>query len=168
MVAPNKCFRTSSNYKGLINAKVPPKSNSARSSEHIDTHYCRAQVNLIMEAAFDYPDENLCISCDDKNNINVGTTVSAVSRYHHVDKIFMEADAVDHFDHSFPQPNSKIKPCGYMKLEYHQAAATQQGRAPSRRAISHSPASTITDGNIIIIIIISFLFSVKIIIICYH
>jgi len=151
MVAPNKRYRTSSNYKSLINAKVPPKSNSARDSEHIDTHYCRAQVNLIMEAAFDYPDENLCISCDDKNNINVGTTVSAVSRYHHVDKIFMDTDAVDHYDHSFPEPNSKIKPCGYMKLEYHQAATTQQGRAPSRRAISQSPASAIADGMIIII-----------------
>lgn len=146
MMAPNKHRRTSSKYKGLINARVPPKSNSARSSEHSDTHYCRAQVNLIMEAAFDHPDENLCISCDDKNNINVGTTVSAVSRYHHVDKIFMAADAVDHFDHSFPEPNSKIKPCGYMKLEYHQPVAIRQGQTPSRRAISQSAISTGSEG----------------------
>ena len=109
MVAPNKHYRAAASYKGLINAKVPPKSNTRQSSVHMDTHYCRSQVNLAMELAFDRADENLCISCDDKNSVNIGTTVSAVSRYHHVDRIFMEGDAVNHFDHSFPQPNSKIK-----------------------------------------------------------
>ena len=66
--------------------------------------------------AFDIPAENLLLkSRHDKNNVNVGTTVSAVNRYHKVEKIF-ESNAVDHFDHSFPVPNSKIKSGGYMKL----------------------------------------------------
>ena len=88
--------------------------------------------------ASDNPAENLCLSCDDKNNVNVGTTVSVVSRYHKVGRMFFYSDAVDHldhFDHSFPEPNSKIKPTGYMKLENKRSVIPGVGRPRLHKAV---------------------------------
>ena len=89
--------------------------------------------------AFDNPAENLCLTCHDENNVNVRTTVSVVNRYHKVEKIF-GSDAVDHFNHSFPEPSSKIKPSRYMELE-------NKGSEVAAQASWSAPTLTLVSNN---------------------
>ena len=79
-------------------ARVPKKDNSAQASQHEDLHYTRAQVAYVNEMMETYG--AICLSCDDKNKINVGTP--AVSRYHQLSKFFLQGDAPKYYNHHFP------------------------------------------------------------------
>ena len=115
MVAPHKQRLSSKVYKGLIQAKVPPKQNNEKTS-HVDSHYCSCAVKYRMEFAAQFEKEVAIFSCDCMNKVHVGGM--AVSRYHQVNRIHMVNDAPNYPDHDFPQGSGYlITPCGYMRLE---------------------------------------------------
>ena len=114
MVPPRKKTNAAKLYKGIINARIPKKSNNRFSSDHKDLHFCRSQASMFCEAAEFYSDEVIRISADDKNKVNVGTL--AVSRYHQLSRFFMENDSPNYLDHDFPIPGYKITPSGYLIL----------------------------------------------------
>ena len=73
MVAPNRHHRAARLDKGLVNARIPRKENTASTAEHVDLHFTIAQVNYANELFELFSDECVRNSADDKNKINVGT-----------------------------------------------------------------------------------------------
>lgn len=114
LLAPNKNHRNSTRYKGLVEARVPPKRNNANPNEHIDTHYCRAQVKYALEFANMFPDEVVAASFDNKDKFNVGTL--AITRHQKLRRFFKTDDAPNYPDHDFPFRKSKLTPAGYELL----------------------------------------------------
>ena len=132
MVPPRKKTNAAKLYKGIINARIPKKSNNRFSSDHKDLHFCRSQASMFCEAVEFYSDEVIRISADDKNKVNVGTL--AVSRYHQLSRFFMENDSPNYLDHDFPIPGYKITPSGYLILstkypEFSKQRKMQRGRS---------------------------------------
>ena len=119
--APRGNTRASVGYKGLINARVAPKQNSAR---HVaeGVHYARAQQNMIAElfTLFKQP----CFSGDDMNIIQVGRP--AVSRYHQNRRLMPGGIGFNHTVHDFPVAELGIKLGGFMLRG---GRATKQTRA---------------------------------------
>lgn len=133
MVAPNKHRRAARLYKGLVNAKIPRKENTASATEHVDLHFTMAQVNYANELFELFPDECVRISVDDKNKINVGTL--AVSRFFQINRFFPAKDQPNYPDHDFPYANSKIVPSGYLVMKT-QGAGGITAQASRRRSRS--------------------------------
>ena len=72
MNPPNKNFIASKNYKGLVNACVPPKRNTKEKQIHKDFHYTIAQVNIVNQMTQMYRENTLSMSVDNKNKVEVG------------------------------------------------------------------------------------------------
>lgn len=96
-------------YHGVINARIPPKSNTSVANNHPDLHFCRTQIGYMNEMAKYFG--VLRLSVDDKNKVNVRTL--AVSRYHQIRRFFVVDDQPDYPDHDF----AKIIPSGYLVME---------------------------------------------------
>ena len=64
--APNKRFKASKNYKGVIEARIPPKMNNKSTADPND-HYCSARVNYCMEFAAKFSKSCTVMSLDNKN-----------------------------------------------------------------------------------------------------
>ena len=97
---PRKGTIASRYYYGLVAARVPHKCNNVV-KEHVDIHYCRVAVKLFCEMFVQFRDETLLLSVDDMNKLNVGVT--AVSRYHQLNKFFLSNDSPNTPDHDFPE-----------------------------------------------------------------
>ena len=126
---PNKNRKASKRYKGLVDAKRPPKRNDLVCKTHPDFHYTSAQVNIVGELAEMFSNETIAVSADDKNKVNVGTL--AVSRHFSINNIFATDDQPNYPDHDFPYANAKLVPAGYLLL-----------KSRKRRSRSHSPPRT--------------------------
>ena len=110
MLPPRRKTIRSSQFKGLVNARVPAKKNDATTNVHQDLRYSQCQVTYVNELFPQF--HQLRLSCDDKNKVNVGTP--AVSRYHQIATFFLRGSEPNFFDHDFPYANSKIIPSGYL------------------------------------------------------
>ena len=112
MVAPNKRHTSSRLYKGLVNVRIPPKSNSTAKTSNPDLHFTMAEVAYANELFELFSDECIQLLVDDKNKINVGAL--AVLRYFQINRFFPVNDKPDYNDHDFPHPDCKIVPSGYL------------------------------------------------------
>ena len=144
LLPPNKTRKSSSLYKGYVNAKIPSKRNNTSATVHPNFHYTSAQVSYVNEFAALFPNEVVALSCDCKNKINVGTL--AVSRYFQINSYFFQEDSPDYNDHDFPYPDAKLVPAGYMSLYSKQRRSrsfspVKRGlsKRPTRRTRSQSP-----------------------------
>ena len=115
LLLPNKNRKASKCYKGLIDAKWPPKRNDLVCKTHHDFHYTCAQVNIIGELAEMVSNGTIAVSADDKNKVNVG--MLAVSRHFSINNIFATDDQPNYPDHDFPYANAKLVPAGYLLLK---------------------------------------------------
>ena len=70
-----------------------------------------------LQFAMHFEDECMILSCDDMNEVNVGTL--AVSSYHQLKKFFPKDDQPNYLDHDFPIPGDKFIPSGYLILTDH-------------------------------------------------
>ena len=134
MLPPRKGTTAAKSYKGLIQARVPAKQNTATAKEHAHLHYTQAQVQYVNEIFQFFGCTR--ISADDKNKVNVGTP--AVSRYHQISAFFMVDDAPNQLDHDFPYANSKLIPSGYLVMQS-KATSSRSTVRDMRRARSLSP-----------------------------
>ena len=114
LVAPRCNTRNAKGYHALIDTKVPCKDNSVHKS-HQNCQYVFTQVNYEHECGAEFPDESICLSCDDMNKIHVGTL--AVSCYDQIRSFLHVEDHPIYSDHKFQFSNSKIIPSGYRVLE---------------------------------------------------
>ena len=85
---PNKHFKASSRYKGLVNSKVGAKANSCW--EYNDGHYLFARNKYRRELASLFKNDIGLLLIDDKSKIKVGAP--AVSRYRLIKGIFQLND----------------------------------------------------------------------------
>ena len=129
LLPPNKNRKASKRYKGLVDAKRPPKRNDLVCKTHPDFHYTSAQVNIVGELAEMFSNETIAVSADDKNKVNVGTL--AVSRHFSINNIFATDYQLNYPDHDFPYANAKLVPVGYLLL-----------KSRKRHSQSHSPPRT--------------------------
>ena len=104
----------SQRFAGLVNARVPPKSNSKEKTYHPHFHYTCAQINIVQELGQLSPNGTMSLSCDNKNKIDVG--IPAVSRRNQIRTFHMNDAAPNLPDHDFPFRNSKLTPAGYYIL----------------------------------------------------
>jgi len=66
MQPPRRSTHASKLYKGLVNARVPPKRNTKEKAIHPDFHYTCSQVNLVQEMAHLCKENTLAMSVDNK------------------------------------------------------------------------------------------------------
>ncbi len=66
MMSPRAGTHAAKKYKGLIQARIPKKSNNQTASEHKDLHFCQSQAAIFSEAREYFHDEVIRISADDK------------------------------------------------------------------------------------------------------
>ncbi|XP_063963637.1 uncharacterized protein LOC135156137 [Lytechinus pictus] len=116
MIAPNKRNNASSDYRGLIDAKVASKKNSSNAMRE-DTHYCRERAKNSLELLADLGEISAAISMDNKNKVHIGEATLAVDRRLQPGRFFPITDAPDYFDHDFPSPGYLITPAGYLVME---------------------------------------------------
>ena len=129
MNPPRKNTHASKRYKGLINARVPPKRNTKEKKTHPDFHYTSAQVNIVNEMAFLCKSNTLAMSVDNKNKVEVG--IPATSRRTNIRTFHLVDQAPDYHDHDFPNPNSKLVPAGYEILTH--KITRSRSLSPSRK-----------------------------------
>ena len=115
MQPPNKSFRSSAEYKGFIDARVPAKENSVR-KENANSHFYSARVRYTLEMAAKFPTTSLIYSVDNKNKIKLGDEVAAVDRRIKINRFFPDTDRPNLSDHDFPTPGYYIVPCGYLQM----------------------------------------------------
>ena len=117
LVAPNKRNRNARRYHGVVNARVPKKSNSRRGGKKGNiNHLCMALMAYMLENGVDMQD---CIdvwSVDDKAKLKVSSGCPCVSRYHQIRRFFMADDAPNFHDHDFPTQGYLLCPSGYKEL----------------------------------------------------
>ena len=114
MNAPRKKTCASKRYKGLINARVPPKRNTKEKTTHKDFHYTSSQINIVNEMAFACGENTLAMSVDNKNKVDVG--IPATSRRTNIRTFHLVDQSPDYHDHDFLNPNAKLVPAGYQIL----------------------------------------------------
>ena len=91
---------------------TPCKDNIVQTSHQYGI-YVFLQVNYMCECWAKFADESICLSCDDMNNIHVGTL--AVFHYHQIHRFLPVEDHPIYSDNDFLFRNSKIFiPSGYM------------------------------------------------------
>ena len=117
MQPPRRSTHASKLYKGLVNARVPPKRNTKEKAIHPDFHYTCSQVNLVQEMAHLCKENTLAMSVDNKNKVEVG--IPATSRRTNIRTFHLVDHSPVYNDHDFPNPNSKLVPAGYQVLRHH-------------------------------------------------
>ena len=79
----------SKRFKGMVNARVPPKRNTKEKISHKDFHYTCAQVNIVNEIACPSCSTTLAMYVDNKNKVKVGIPATscrtAIRTFHMVD-----------------------------------------------------------------------------------
>jgi hypothetical protein len=95
---PNRTRSSSVLYKGLIDAKVPRKSDTLRKNNR-NFHACRSQVLMAMEMGLDFHTECVVAGADGKAKVAVGKL--AVSKFVKLRKIFPLGDSPKSLDHDF-------------------------------------------------------------------
>ena len=130
MKPPHEKHCNAKRFKGLVDAKVPPKRNDLNPKEHGDTHYCRASVSIAMQLGACYPEEVILMSSDNKMKISIG--IPAVSRRVKIRRFFKTDDQPNFPDHDFPIRDSKIVPAGYKRLMFLPKRSVSEER-PKRR-----------------------------------
>ncbi|XP_071478062.1 uncharacterized protein [Diadema antillarum] len=123
MQPPNKGTRSAASYKGLIQARVPRKDNSARKPND-NSHFCSTRVRYTLEMAAKLGQRALLYSADNKNKVRVGDETLAVDRRIEINRLFPTTDCPVYNDHDFPNPGYLITPAGYLELEPHQVPVT--------------------------------------------
>lgn len=116
MKPPNKSFKIATEYKGLIDARVPAKENSVRKLND-NSHFYSARTRYALEFASEFNEAAVVFSVDNKNKIKVGQQMLAVDRRNKVKKFFPTTDAPNYHDHDFPTPSYNIVPSGYLRME---------------------------------------------------
>jgi len=127
---PKKNTIASKRYKGLINARIPPKRNNNEKKTHEDFHFTCSQVNLVNEMAYFCKENTLSLSVDNKNKVEVG--IPATSRRSQIRTFYLSEDSPNYNDHDFPHSKCKLVPAGYQILRH----KTQRSRSLSPRKIS--------------------------------
>ena len=125
--APRKNTNKASRYKGLIEARIPGKRNQYREDSK-NQHFLFSRVAYREELAVRFGEECKFYSADDMNKIRMGPA-TAVSRYHQINRFFMNSDSPNLKDHDFPNPGYLLCPSGYMSLtssEYHEEAIPEE------------------------------------------
>ena len=112
MQPPQRGTTASSQYKGLVTARVPGKRNQY-CEFHKDQHYLFSQVAYRREFSVMFENKCAIFSCGDMNKVKVGAL--AVSWYHQIHRFFPVEDAPNMPDHDFPVPGYLLIPSGYMK-----------------------------------------------------
>ena len=122
---PNKGRKSSARYKGYIDARVPAKRNNVR-KKNVDAHYYMfSRVKIRREMAQKFNEEFITVSCDNMNKLNVGGGMM-VSRYHQINRLYMNDDTPNYEDHDFNLPGYKIVASGYMMLEFNENVPIEQ------------------------------------------
>ena len=117
LVAPNKTRTAKARYAGLINAKVPKKSNTRRLNKRGNrNHLCMSQMGYVLENGVDMMDHVDVWSVDDKAKLKVSTDCPCVSRYHQIRRFFGCGDEPNYKDHDFPTAGYLLCPSGYKEL----------------------------------------------------
>jgi len=116
MQPPRRKTTASKLYKGIVNARVPPKRNTKEKHNHPDFHYTCSQVNLVNQMAHLCEQNTLMMSVDNKNKVEVG--IPATSRRTNIRTFHMVDQAPIYNDHDFPNPNAKLVPAGYQILRH--------------------------------------------------
>ena len=122
--APRKGTHAADGYKNVVDARPGVKDNSNRKS-HPDQHHCASQVKTAREFGSDNKSQCVTLPCDDKSKIKMG--LPAVSRYHQLNKFFVQSDSPQYNDHDFPVPGYLISPSGYMVIENGNNGTTVDG-----------------------------------------
>ena len=104
---------SSKRFKCYIDARVPPKRNTA-TKPNADFHYTCTQVNLVNEMAELCRNNTLSLSVDNKNKVEVG--IPATSRRSQIRTFYLKDDSPNFHDHDFPHRNCKLVPAGYQIL----------------------------------------------------
>lgn len=115
MKAPSKKNSASKLYKGLIDAKVPPKRNDNR-KENANDHFYSARVKFAKQACSLFSESSVMFSVDNMHKLRVSSTAPAVDRRCSVSRIFPTNDSPNLYDHDFPTPGYLITPAGYMEM----------------------------------------------------
>lgn len=116
MIPPHKSHRVASEYRSLINCRVPAKTNSGR-IENSDSHYYSARVKYALEFGAEFPSEVFIYSLDNKNKLRVSSKTPAIDRRAKLTRFFMTNDSPNYIDHDFPTPGYLLTPCGYMEMK---------------------------------------------------
>ena len=116
MQPPSKRNNAAKGYRGLINARVPPKRNEKRNPND-NEHYYSARVKYAREACSMFPESSTMFSVDNKNKLRVSSCAPAVDRRCTLSRIFPTDDSPNLFDHDFPTPGYLITPAGYMEMK---------------------------------------------------
>ena len=116
MKAPRQNTIASKRFKGLINARVPPKRNTKEKQTHRHFHYTCAQINLVNEMAEMFRTGTVSMSVDNKNKVEVGNP--ATSRRSKIRTFHLMNSGINYHDHDFPYRNTKLTPAGYMNLRH--------------------------------------------------
>ncbi|XP_041466647.1 uncharacterized protein LOC121417130 [Lytechinus variegatus] len=112
---PNRGNRSAASYKGLIDARVATKDNSAR-KENTNSHFYSSRVKYCLEMASKVGECALVFSADNKNKIRVSDNSLAVDRRITIRRFFPSSDAPRYWDHDFPTPGYALTPAGYLEL----------------------------------------------------
>ncbi|XP_038052788.1 uncharacterized protein LOC119725453 [Patiria miniata] len=115
MQPPHKSYRSSTRYKGFIEARVPAKENSIQ-KDNPNSHFYSARVRYALELASKFHESSLVYSVDNKNKILLGDQVAAVDRHLKIHRFFPSGDCPNLPDHDFPTPGYFIVPCGYLQM----------------------------------------------------
>ena len=117
LVAPNKGHCSARRYHGVVNARVPKKSNSRRNSKKGNkNHLCMSVMAYMLENGVDMQGCVDVWSVDDKAKLKVSSDCPCVSRYHQIRRFFLVGDAPEYKDHDFPTPGYHLCPSGYKEL----------------------------------------------------
>ena len=111
--APSRRTSAQQLYKNLVSARVADKSNCIART-HIDSHYCRSQVNYALQFVSRFSDEVIGISADAKEKLNMNG--AAVSRLVGANCFMLTSDSIQLPDNDFAEPGYKLTPLGYMRL----------------------------------------------------
>ena len=115
MKPPSMRNNAAKRFKGLIDAKVPPKRNDKR-KQNINEHYYSARVKYAREASSRFAETSVLFSADNKNKLRVSSCTPAVDRRCSVTRFFPTSDSPNMYDHDFPTPGYLITPAGYMQM----------------------------------------------------
>ena len=103
-------------FKGLFDARVPPKRNESFKKVHPDFHYASSQISLVNQLGVLFDENTLSLSVDNKNKVEVG--IPATSRRSKINKFYLKEFSPNYFDHDFPHVDAKLVPAGYQILKH--------------------------------------------------
>ena len=116
MVPPSKGTHAASNYKGLVNVRIPKTGRNDYRENHENQHFLFARDAHREEFCSKFKSECTFFHVMTWLKSACGRPVTAVSRYHQERRFFMNDNAPNLADHDTPNPGYLLNCPGYQKL----------------------------------------------------